>query len=49
MNTYTGDWESGTLKGLHPNSAGMKLIAEKTICTLRNDFNTYGIHTVGNA
>lgn len=46
MNTYTGDWESGTLKGLHPNSAGMKLIAEKTICTLRNDFNTYGIHTV---
>lgn len=37
MSTYTGDWDSTTGKGLHPNYEGMRLIAEKTIATLISD------------
>ena len=37
MSTYTGDWDSTTGKGLHPNANGMALIAAKTISALVND------------
>ena len=37
MSLYTGDWEASTSKGLHPNSDGMALIAEKTIAALLSD------------
>lgn len=37
MSTYTGDWDSTTGKGLHPNAAGMQLIADKTIAALKAD------------
>ena len=40
MDTYTGDWDSTTGKGLHPNYAGMQLIAQKTISTLVSDYYT---------
>ena len=34
LDVYTGDWDSSTKKGLHPNSDGMALIAEKTVATI---------------
>lgn len=37
MDTYTGDWDSTTGKGLHPNYLGMALIAEKTVAALLAD------------
>lgn len=37
MDAYTGDWDSTTGKGLHPNAAGMQLIADKTITALKAD------------
>ena len=37
MSAYTGDWDSTTGKGLHPNYEGMRLIAEKTISALISD------------
>ena len=37
MSTYTGDWDSTTGKGLHPNANGMAPIAAKTISALVND------------
>lgn len=37
MSTYTGDWDSTTGKGLHPNYQGMALIADKTVAALLAD------------
>ena len=34
MSTYTGDWDETTGKGLHPNAAGMALIAARTVAVL---------------
>ena len=31
MSIYTGDWDSGSEEGLHPNAAGMSLIANNDI------------------
>jgi len=36
LSYLTGDYDSGTGKGLHPNAAGMSLIADKTIQEMDN-------------
>lgn len=38
MSEYTGDWEPETGRGLHPNAAGMALIADKTVAALLCDY-----------
>lgn len=40
MDTYTGDWVSGTLRGLHPNAAGHSLLANQAIRQLDNAVRT---------
>lgn len=37
LSTYAGDYSSQTGSGLHPNAAGMKLLAAKTIATIVAD------------
>ena len=37
LSTYAGDWSSQTGDGLHPNAAGMRLLANKTVSALIAD------------
>jgi lysophospholipase L1-like esterase len=40
LSEYTGDYDSGTGKGLHPNADGMSLIANQTIHEMDNTIRT---------
>ena len=40
LDVYTGDYDSGTGKGLHPNASGMSLIANQTIHEMDNSIRT---------